>query len=151
MRRIQRDNQIPIENSRGRRSTTRGARATRSDDRWYLCVSGFVDENFASRANYFLFWHFSLASLPASFTLNRNNNASLTWSRPQKFRSFPFPKLGAFSTPIGGRKGNFYSLLSTLWCRKWTTKRVASFQLNVSPGKTQAKTAMNARRTTSFF
>lgn len=53
--------------------------------------------------------------------------------------------------PIGGRRGNFYSLLSTLWCRKWTTKRVASFQLNVSPGKTQAKTAMNARRTTSFF
>lgn len=105
-----------------------------------------------SRANYFFLWHFSLASHPASFTLNRNNNASsLTWSRPQKFRSFPFPKLGAFSTPIGGRRGNFYSLLSTLWCRKWTTKRVASFQLNVSPGKTQAKTAMNARRTTSFF
>lgn len=53
--------------------------------------------------------------------------------------------------PYRGAKRDFYSLLSTLWCRKWTTKRVASFQLNVSPGKTQAKTAMNARRTTSFF
>ena len=65
-------------------------------------MSGFVGENFASRANYFLLRHFSLPR--ASFTLNRNNNASsLTWSRtPRKFRSFPFPKLGAFSPPPSG-------------------------------------------------
>lgn len=55
--------------------------------------SEFV-ENFVRQANYFSCDILASYPIPGS-SLNPNNNASLTWSR-QKFRSFPFPKLGAF-------------------------------------------------------
>lgn len=51
-------------------------------------------ENFVRQANYFSCDILASYPIPGS-SLNPNNNASLTWSR-QKFRSFPFPKLGAF-------------------------------------------------------
>lgn len=58
------------------------------------CLESEFVENFVRQANYFSCDILASYPTPGS-SLNPNNNASLTWSR-QKFRSFPFPKLGAF-------------------------------------------------------